>query len=87
MKILKLLGVTVAAFAVSVPVAYITTVVLFPFWSWLESTFKIEAVGHSGPDDWCFELTYFLCAGLLTWAGARLVMRSGPPTGTPLTRR
>lgn len=30
-----------------------TTLLLFPFWAWLESFSGIESVGHSGPAVWC----------------------------------
>jgi len=39
---------------VAVPVALAVTLVLFPFWSWVERTTGIESVGHSGPASWCY---------------------------------
>lgn len=33
----------------AMPVALIATLVAIPFWSWLESAYGIEAIGHSGP--------------------------------------
>ena len=48
------------------------TLMLWPLWSWIEATFGIEAVGHSGPADWCFWATFAvmavaLVAGRLAW--------------------
>jgi hypothetical protein len=45
------------AFAVvlaCLPAAFVVTLLLMPLWSWIEATYGIEAVGHSGPSDWCF---------------------------------
>jgi hypothetical protein len=53
-----LLGIAIAA----VPIAFIATFVLYPFWSWIEATTGIESVGHSGPADWCFIFMYALLA-------------------------
>lgn len=53
------------------PLAILTTLALFPFWSWLEARFGIEAVGHSGPADWCYWVAYaawaVLIGGGLMW--------------------
>jgi hypothetical protein len=45
-------------FVIGLPVAFIATFCLFPFWSWIENTFGVESVGHSGPAEWCFYATY-----------------------------
>jgi hypothetical protein len=42
----------------SIPVAFILTFVLAPFWSWLEATTDIESIGHSGPAEWCYLVTF-----------------------------
>ncbi len=58
---------------VSLPAAIIITFVLSPLWSWIEATYGIESIGHSGPSDWCFVLVYsLLCAIML---GASLALR------------
>jgi len=44
------------------PAAFVVTIVLLPVWRWIEATYGIEAIGHSGPADWCFELVYALLA-------------------------
>jgi hypothetical protein len=46
----------------AVPVAFVVTLALYPLWSWIEATFGIESVGHSGPADWTFLATYALLA-------------------------
>jgi len=65
---------------VGAPVAVVVTLLLLPFWRWLEETSGIESVGHSGPADWCFMTVYALCllvagAWYAAWA-SRLSARS-----------
>ena len=43
-----------------VPLAFVLTFLLVPLWRWIEATYGIESIGHSGPADWCFSLVYFL---------------------------
>jgi hypothetical protein len=40
------------------PPAFFLTIFLAPLWSWVESKYGIESIGHSGPADWCFYLIY-----------------------------
>jgi hypothetical protein len=40
------------------PIAFIVTILLSPLWSWIEATYGIESIGHSGPSDWCFYTVY-----------------------------
>jgi hypothetical protein len=49
-------------FAVCLPVAFIVTFALLPLWSWIEATYGIESVGHSGPSDWCFWLVWVMAS-------------------------
>jgi hypothetical protein len=51
---IRVLLLGLGAALVSVPIGIILTLVLTPFWSWLEATTGIESVGHSGPSDWCY---------------------------------
>ena len=49
------------------PIAFIVTFLLSPLWSWIEATYGIESIGHSGPSDWCFYVVYALLnAGALS---------------------
>ncbi|NOT89510.1 MAG: hypothetical protein HOP03_15215 [Lysobacter sp.] len=51
----------------AVPLSVVITVLLFPVWSRLESSFGIESVGHSGPADWCYGLIFaMLFASMLS---------------------
>jgi hypothetical protein len=60
--LLWLLAIMVACF----PVSFIVTFLLTPLWSWMEATYGIESIGHSGPADWCFWAVYTVFAvGLL----------------------
>ena len=54
--------------SVLVPLAFIATFLLTPLWSWIEATYGIESVGHSGPADWCFEAVYALFVSIVTIA-------------------
>jgi len=56
----------------AIPAAFIITFMLYPLWSWIEATYGIESVGHSGPADWCF----FAIFGVLVALAAMLVWLS-----------
>lgn len=53
----------------SIPVALLVTILLVPFWSWLEATSGIESLGHSGPAVWCYLAVYLLLVSIfgLLW--------------------
>ena len=51
----------ITLFILCLPVSFFITVLLYPFWSWLENTYNIEAAGHSGPSEWCFWVVYAGC--------------------------
>ncbi len=53
-----LIGLSVALIAI--PVALLLTLLLIPFWSWLEATTGYESIGHSGPAGWCVLVVYFV---------------------------
>lgn len=59
---LRHLAVALGIAVVCLPAAFILTFLLLPLWSWIEATYKIESVGHSGPADWCFWAVYALLA-------------------------
>ena len=71
---------SVIALVVIAPLSIIVTVVLFPFWSWLESSSGIESVGHSGPADWCY---LFIFVVLLTILAATLMLKIRSSHGQP----
>ena len=56
------LALAVGIAAVCLPAAFLLTFLLMPLWSWIEATYKIESVGHSGPADWCYWAVYALIA-------------------------
>lgn len=41
-----------------VPVAFVLTMMLVPWWSAIERRTGIESLGHSGPATWCYSLVY-----------------------------
>jgi hypothetical protein len=47
-------------FLVSAPFSVVATILLLPLWSWVEASFGIESVGHSGPAEWCYAVIYLL---------------------------
>ena len=47
-----------AVLIICMPIAFIGTILLIPLWSWIEKTYGIELIGHSGPSDWCFYVVY-----------------------------
>jgi membrane protease YdiL (CAAX protease family) len=56
--------------ALAVPASVVTTIALFPLWSWFERYTGIESMGHSGPADWCYLavfLTMALAIAFFTW--------------------
>ena len=69
----RLLGLGIIPLLVGFPLAAVTTLALLPFWSWVEARFGVEAVGHSGPADWCYEIAYAAWVALI--AGAMLQRR------------
>ncbi len=62
-------AILLAIVGVALPVSFIATILLVPFWRWLEADRGIEAIGHSGPAEWCFWLMWALCVAtaLVFW--------------------
>jgi len=60
--------ISLALLVLCIPLAAAVTIALLPVWSRLEARFAIEAVGHSGPAEWCYAVAY---------AGCVIVMASG----------
>jgi hypothetical protein len=42
----------------AIPIAFIITILVHPFWRWFEKVSGIESFGHSGPAEWCYWLGY-----------------------------
>ena len=63
-------GLMRSAFVViAIPLSTLTTILLFPLWSWLEASTGIESIGHSGPAEWCYATVFVVVAA----AGALVV--------------
>ena len=45
---------------VAIPIAFITTILIHPFWRWFERVSGIESFGHSGPAEWCYWFDYMV---------------------------
>lgn len=73
-KAVRVIVLCALALAVCIPLSIVLTLVLLPVWSWIEATFGVESVGHSGPAAWCYWSIY----GVLSSAAvAILLLRSG----------
>jgi phosphotransferase system glucose/maltose/N-acetylglucosamine-specific IIC component len=74
----RLIFTVLAVLIVCLPIAFIVTILLSPLWSWIEATYGIESIGHSGPSDWCFYLVYGVVAtgGLLVAILVRKAFRA-----------
>ena len=66
-------GVGIALCVIAAPIAIMVAIAFVPIWSWLEEMFKIEAIGHSGPADWCYLVCYLITLGCASsiWRGIR----------------
>ena len=73
----RLILAILAVLVVYLPIAFIVTILLSPLWSWIEATYGIESIGHSGPSDWCFYLVYgVLNALVFAFIGVYLRLRT-----------
>ncbi|WP_462114909.1 hypothetical protein [Lysobacter xanthus] len=66
--------VAAAAALLATPVAILATVLLLPMWSWMETQWGVEAVGHASLSAWCFVATGLVVvpsAALLAWRVSR----------------
>ena len=65
---LRIVLTLLAIIVIAAPLSAAVTILLFPFWSWLEVSVGIESVGHSGPAEWCYAVVFFLlvAGGALT---------------------
>jgi len=76
----KLLGLAFSLVLITAGVlfaAFWVTIMLVPMWRWIEEDFGIEAIGHSGPSEWCFYLVFAILmvpALYMRWRG----WRNGP---------
>lgn len=66
--------------AVCLPVSFALTILLVPLWRWIETRFAVEAIGHSGPAEWCFYLVWALLVGLCFCVYWIVHKRSGSPS-------
>ncbi len=73
MRFFRKTAIGLSIVALTLPVAFVATFLLMPLWSAIESSTRIESVGHSGPADWCFIATWAASLGLAI--GAAVVVR------------
>ena len=65
---------------VSLPVAVLVTILIFPFWNWFETVTGIESFGHSGPADWCYLFDYAIIVIISVYALFRIDKRAKKST-------
>jgi hypothetical protein len=63
---LKGVAIAIAILLVCMPLAIALTIFTASFWSWFEATFAIESIGHSGPAEWCYLVSYGLLVVIAT---------------------
>ncbi len=89
---IRRLVVFVLVLLLTMPAAIVMTIFMMPFFSWIESRFGIEAVGHSGPAEWCYASVYVTMLAVLTLGTQRVITRLGaapdqtPPAGASKDR-
>ena len=57
---LRIFFVMVSIVLIAAPLSILTTILLLPFWSWIEATIGIESIGHSGPAEWCYAVVFLV---------------------------
>jgi hypothetical protein len=50
----------VAIVTLSLPVSVLITLLLLPLWRWIEGSYGLESIGHSGPAEWCYVATFLV---------------------------
>ena len=83
-KLLRTFLWLVAILAVGVPVSFLTTFLLVPLWSWIETTYGIESIGHSGPAEWCYGamLGLYLLVCAIVYGLVRQRRQTGKPSAS-----
>jgi TRAP-type C4-dicarboxylate transport system permease small subunit len=69
-RVLRVLLALIAIVVIAAPLSVLGTLLLLPFWRWVEAATGIESIGHSGPAGWCYLATFLILAG-----GAALLLR------------
>lgn len=57
----------VIAVVIALPLSTLFTLLLLPFWRWLESNSGIESIGHSGPAGWCYLAVFLTVTAAAAW--------------------
>ena len=61
-----------ATIIVTAPLSIVGTWLLLPLWRWLEAATGIEAIGHSGPSQWCYVAVFLV---MLAAAASGMLLR------------
>lgn len=62
----KRTGIALVILTVCAPIAAVMAIIAAPFCTWFEAQSGIEAIGHSGPAQWCCLVCYGLVVTLCT---------------------
>jgi len=57
---LRIFIVMASIILIAAPLSILITLLLLPFWSWLEAATGIESIGHSGPAAWCYAAIFLI---------------------------
>ncbi len=76
---MKKIGLSLLVAFLALPIAAVVTILMSGFWGWFEARTGIESLGHSGPSDWCYELTY----GIVLLLGLAGLLRRWPKDPGP----
>ena len=68
---IRLVLLPIAVLVTATPLSLLVTLLLLPVWRWLESASGIESIGHSGPAEWCYLLTFLACLVPTSWVWIR----------------
>ena len=58
----------IVAIIIAATLSVLITILLSSFWSWFEASTGIESIGHSGPANWCYLVTFLILVSLITVA-------------------
>ena len=59
LQLLKII-IIVVMLVIAIPISFITTILIHPFWRWFERVSGIESFGHSGLSEWCYWFDYMV---------------------------
>jgi hypothetical protein len=74
--VLRRVGLLLAVPLTAAGLGVAITLLLIPFWGWLEANLGVESIGHSGPAEWCYVVTFVALLGPIGWGAISMSRRS-----------